>query len=71
MKTKYNIGDHVLIEAVVEQITVRDSGIFYRDDAKRIGFVCKVAVVRLLRRCRERGLGVFRPRRLVGPQSVL
>ena len=30
MKTKYNIGDHVLIEAVVEQITVRSGGIFYR-----------------------------------------
>lgn len=30
MKTKYDIGDHVLIEAVVEKITVQNSGIFYR-----------------------------------------
>ena len=30
MKTKYDIVDHVLIETVVEQISVRNVGIYYR-----------------------------------------
>lgn len=29
MKTRYDIGDHVLIEAVIESITIRDIGILY------------------------------------------
>ena len=30
MKTKYNIGDHVLIGAVVEQRSVQNNGTYYR-----------------------------------------